>query len=150
MTQATIAPLVLHMPAPSASELKAARVAAGLSQGTGGSQVVQKGSAMHGLGHLFKKWDAGPKRAKADWVRVPNGCKVAWPSRAVCRALRARGRPATGLPAMAQAPHMAESATAHALRATAARPPARSAPLVASAKRSHASAHPNDSDGESF
>ena len=32
MTQATTAPLVLHMPAPSASELKAARIAAGLSQ----------------------------------------------------------------------------------------------------------------------
>ena len=32
MTQATTAPLALHMPAPSASELKAARVAAGLSQ----------------------------------------------------------------------------------------------------------------------
>ncbi len=32
MTQSTTAPLVLHMPSPSASELKAARVAAGLSQ----------------------------------------------------------------------------------------------------------------------
>jgi len=105
---------------------------------------------MHGLGHLFKKWDAGPKRAKADWVRVPTGYKVAWPSRAVCRALRARGRPATGLPAMAQAPRMAESATAHALRATAAPPPARSAPLAAPAKQSPGSPHPNDSDGESF
>ncbi len=90
-------------------------------------------------------------------TRQAVGQHAAWqpaaaPAPAPRRAVSAAAAPAVRAPmrtAKAPAPRALPHQAAHS-PATAARPPARSAPLAAPAKQTPASAHPNDGDWESF